>query len=229
MSVRAANTTDRMAATIVTATIGTGALSIGLWVRLLSDRNAVSDFMSLCDQVGPSTGFNFRSDASGTGILLRVDTGLTSAYALTVERPYWLVASRSASTSTIRVFDDTSSTTPLSTQSIGDGTNYTILDTVIVGDRGNGDVTTDCEFSNLKVHTGVAWTDAQCRTESQTFGLQTAGGVDRLAWGLENLALTSYGVCERSTGLVLANTGFVASPRRPRQLAKAPLVTLRMS
>jgi hypothetical protein len=93
---------------------------------------------------------------------------------------------------------------------------------MLVGDGGFGIGSADMEIQNLKVHTGVKWTDAQCRTESQNYDIQTAGGTDTYCWKLIDTDADTDGLNEfAGAGPNLTNSGCVNGASTPTQLTPA--------
>ena len=200
----------------------TGAFSWGLWVKLISDTNAYTDLLALgSDALDPAT--YFAMYLSSNGVTARsgwFDSTGCGAYDLAVGTWYWLVASRSGDTSRLRVFDDSTSTTPLAdaTEDVT-GRSASGYDNFVLGRMFTGD-TPDAEFANCKFHLGVAWTDAQCRTESQLFEIQTGGGTKWGSWRLESTAADANGINDGSGGgHSLTNSGMANGASRPTQLA----------
>jgi hypothetical protein len=226
MSVRFDSTTDYLRAIgITTLTIGTGAFSVGKWFKLVNDTNAYADLVMLSEAVGDdSPHIGAYTDSNGTS--LKGAFGLAGGYdvgSLSITTWYWLVVSRTDTTFRVRTFDDTTSTTPvLNVTQTSESTDYATLDCVLLGYNGFGDDSADMEVENLKIHTGVAWSDAQCRTESQNYGIQTAGGTDRYCWKLTDVDADTNGINEiGGAGPNLTNSGCVAGASTPAQLTPA--------
>jgi hypothetical protein len=126
------------------------------------------------------------------------------------------VVTRSGTTTTIAIFDDSTSTTPVGSGNAGSASgSLTTLDWLIVGQTVSGEWA-DAEYANIKVHVGVAWTNAQARTESQHSAKQTGGGTWYAACSLQSLAA---GLTDSSgAGHNLTNTGCVDGASNPAQL-----------
>ena len=80
----------------------------------------------------------------------------------------------------------------------------------------------DSEMTNLKIQTGVLWTDAECRTESQNYGVQKSGGTEVLCWKLTDVDADTDGINEiGGSGPNFTNSGCVAGASDPSQLSAA--------
>lgn len=223
MSVRSNSSGDNLLAA-ASLGISTGAFNFGFWVKLIADRNDFSAFVSMTDNPAGST-VHFISTTEGDGTTLTAFTnagevGAALDFAMSVGTWYWVVIGRDGSSNfQYRVFDDSASTTPLDTDTVTSFTeDFSACDNFIVGQLFAGEWS-DAEFANVKVHTGVYWTDAQCRTESQNFEVQTGGGTVFGSWRLEDVDADADGINDGSGGgHHFTNTGFVAGASRPTQL-----------
>jgi hypothetical protein len=208
-------------------TIGTGDFVIARWVYVYSKaatgecggivRQGFSEFM----RTAYSNGSDQMYTATGAA------NGLAS-WSPALNTWYWVVSSRESSVLKFRAFADTTSTTPLASGGAGaDSNNYATMNKVKLGTLSEvGTATLNCEQANFKVHTGVVWTNAECRTESQKFGIQKAGGDNRLCWGLETIDADTYGLNEWGGEVTLTNIGAINGASRPSQLEAAGGVTI---
>jgi hypothetical protein len=223
MSVRANSAGDQLSVA-TTMTVGTGAFSQGCWVKLISDLNRNADLFGMADTLTDPTVYQFSAtDVDGTGALCfssHEGTIPGTAQQLTVGTWYWLVQSRDGSNNWhFRVFDDTTSTTPLVTLTKAAVGDWTTFANVFVGQVFTGE-SPDAEFENHKLHDDVEWTDAQCRTESQNYDIQTGGGTAFCSHRLKTTATTIDGLNDNTgNGRNLANTGFVNGASTPAQLS----------
>jgi hypothetical protein len=224
MSVYLDTNTDTLRATLSTPlTFGTSIISVGMWIKPITDPNAARMFARIWNA---STGFGvgFGTNSSGDFIhgLALGGTGVGD-YAFTNGVWYWAVVDRdNGSLAQFRIFADSVSTTPIvAAETLADTTNYTSVDDIYLGDDGDGTTGYVCEVTCLKVHTGVQWSNTECRTESQKFDIQTAGGTNRLAWGMETIDANSFGLNERGGETTLTNSGVVNGASRPSQLESA--------
>lgn len=205
--------------------VSTGSFSNGIWVKQINDRNAIVNFMAFGDAASdPSDLLMLGTQSDGTGAVVYDIDGshFSPPPTITVGTWFWIVFGRSGSELSLRVFDDSTSTTPVYSEVTGTvATDYSALDNIIIGQAFSGEWP-DAEFTNAKSHVGVHWSDAQCRTESQNFGIQTGGGTAWGAWGLESIAHGVEGLQDLTgNGRTLTNTGCVDGASRPTQLEAA--------
>ena len=229
MSIQFNGTTSGLVYTLPTAlTIGTGDFSALLSFRL--DSLPSGDMGDLFSLLNPGfTSFIYAGVApAGTLKAIGPTFSTPTAIALTTQTWYTAVVGRTGTVFHLRMFDDTASTTPVGDTSIADTGSATGIDAMRVGTDDFGGFFTPMQAGLLKVHTGVYWTNAQCRTETQNYGIQTAGGTDRFCWAMQDQTLSRYGLAEWNGGPVFVNTACSASAHHPRQLQRAPLVRMRM-
>lgn len=204
--------------------VTTGLFNIGFWVFIVNDRNTFSDFVSFgATAADPTEYISIGTQTDGTS-LTTYDTGgevfSGNPAELTSATWYWVDIGRDGSNQIImRVFDDSTSTTPAQTDSVSPFTvDYTNMDNIVIGQIFSGEWA-DAEFTNVKVHNGVYWTSAESRTESQLFNIQTSGGTKWGAWGLETVAHSTHGLQDLTgNSRTLTNNGFVDGSFRPTQL-----------
>lgn len=221
MSIQIDTTTDIVSASLSPAlTIGTGDVTTGIWAYF--DSFPGTRMVYSIHRVGFSERMGMRSNASSGLIGSSNGTSTPSAYTASTSTWYWCVVSRESGVMLLRIFDDTTSTTPLGSNNIAETTDWTTINMAWVGyEAAIGNLAAVGQFTNFKVHTGVVWSDAECRTESQKFGIQKSGGTDRLCWGLETLDANSYGINEFNGGSAMMNNGAVVGANRPSQLEAA--------
>jgi len=223
MSVRSNGASDQLSVASAIG-IGTGAVSVGFWHKIITDRNTYTELVNLTSATPTGTvNFSINSSATGTAIHGQsVAAGYfeTGSYDLAVGTWYWIVLSRSGTTLRQRVFNDTTSTTPLSDVTVDDGAQT--LSGAVIAILGPGYAPStewcDAEYANFKIHVGVAWTDAQCRTESQTKGIQTAGGTKYGSWRLYDTDADTDGINDFEGSRNLTNSGMVNGASEPTQL-----------
>lgn len=225
MSIRFDTSTDAVTGSLNSnLTVSTGDFVIGRWVYVYSkaanatcggiSRQGTSEYMNTQYSNGADQMFT----GTGTG------NGLAS-WSPTLNTWYWVVSSRESSVLKFRAFDDSISTTPLASGGAGsDTTDYLTFNKIKLGFFSEvGLNALDCQQANFKVHTGVTWTNAEARTESQKFGIQKSGGDNRLCWGLETLDANQYGLAEfTGAEVTLTNMGAVLGANRPSQLESVP-------
>lgn len=179
-------------------TIGTGDFTTAAWVRLTSATDT-SMAWALVD-VDPNATVSKRVwfDVPGTEVTADEDGGGVSAYSLSTSTWYYMVYQRVTGVTALTIFDDSSSTTPLSSNTAGDVANLTTLDTIIIGDiEPSARVAARMEFTSLKMQTvSGGWSNSEARTESQFFAIQKTGGTDRLAWRLTDTDADTGGLYE---------------------------------
>ena len=230
MSVRLNGATDLLSTTQA-LTIGTSAFSFGLWVNVQSAPGNKRLVMVLADQVSPTVAMPITLD-NGTGNQIWAElsdsSAMSPASAYSTATWYWVVYSRNspaAYTYNLRIFTEanvTGGTGPTWSDTQSDSVNFTTIDTIGIGDMGFANGAADMEVANAKVHTGVEWTAAQCRTEGALFGIQTAGGTNRYCWELEDVDADVHGLYERAgSGPNFTNSGAIAGSTRPSALEAA--------
>ena len=223
MSIRSNGSGDHLAYT-GTFSIGTGDFSLGVWTKVINARaSQFIDFVSLvADETGSTAWCSMSTDNASTTHWKGYDNTSGAGDAdLTASSPtagswFWCVIRRSGTTMQWRIFDDTTSTTPVRTVDSGSGGgSFAAFDWLVVSETFSGEWA-DAEFVNLKLHQGVAWTDAQSRTESQHTLNQTGGGTWVVRARLIDLAtgLTNLG----TLGGSVVNTGCVDGASNPGQL-----------
>lgn len=222
MSVRSNGSGDNLVATL--PAVPSGAFSLGVWVKLISDRNTYSNIVSFQNASVPAGVFNCTTDVDGTTVsYYNSQTGAynTGGPSLSIGTWYWVVVSRDGSdTVSVRVFDDSTSTTPTGSFTDASETLGSTLDTIVVGETTSGEWA-DAEFRNVKFHDGVEWSDAECRTESQSAGVQTAGGGNKVAADLQDTDADAAGLNDLEGSNNFANTGFVNGASDPAQMSSA--------
>lgn len=212
--------------------VGTGAFSIGFWVKLISDRNTYVDFVGFApDPPPPANYFSLGTAVDGTTPTLYATslTDLPTTQSLTVGSWYYIVLSRTSTTARLRIFDDSTSTVPtneVTATASGWATDWSAYDNFIVGEMFANEWI-DAEFRNIKVHNGVEWTNAQCRTESQTAGIQTAGGTPWGAWDLQDIDADATGINDLTgNSRHFTNTGFVNGASEPAQMSSEGITSI---
>ncbi len=224
MSNRFGGGSDKLSTALDSAlTIGTGAFSLGVWLKRMSDSNDFAQVFVVADAAsGPSNRIGFEFDEDGTTLHGRFPTGYLGlgGYDTAADTWYWCDITRSGTTIRIRVFD--TSAAKVHDATVTNSTDYSGLDTIIFGNTGNGLSAFDGEAQLGVVQTGVAWSDAQSWAQAQKFGIQLAGGTDRFSWGLETITADQFGLNEYSgSGEDLSNTGVVSGASRPSPLESA--------
>ncbi len=218
---------DQLKVTLASAlTIGTGDFVTGAWVYVTAS-TPVSLLWAMVD-IDPNATVSKRVwiDSGGLDVTADEDGGGVSPYNITANTWYYMVYQRASAVTNLRIFDDSSSTTPLADNGAGDVANLTTLDTIIIGDiEPSARVAARMEVIAMKMQTVAGgWSDAECRTESQTLALQKAGGTDRYAWELEDMDADIHGLNERGgSGPNFSNTGgtVTVGTNRPTQLEAA--------
>lgn len=201
--------------------ISTGNFYLGCWCYEVVANDG--QYLTLLDTAwdGAYTDFAWLRSLN-TGATLRGHTvngfigGYGSAAATTW---YYTVLTRDGSTLRHRVFDDSTSTTPLYDNTATDSTNYDSLDNIHLLSPVNGEWFNG-EICSVKLITGsFSASDAECRTESQNLDIVKSGGTLRYAWDLEDVDADVQGLYERGgSGPNFTNTGLTAGSSRPSQL-----------
>lgn len=228
MSVYLNGVTDTIRAvdSSVTLTVGTGDFSIGLWVRTPS---LPGNSTGVCWIAQSSTlsgqqyaGLIYRQPSNSFQIFWTASSETSNdTYSISANTWYWVVASRSGTTTRCRVFDDSTSTTPLQNSTGGSSDNMTGLDTFMIGMATGSDDSHTMQCTNYKIYTGAEWTNAECRTEAQYFGIQKSGGTDRLCWRLKDIDADTDGLNEfGGSGPNFTNSGAVADANNPTNLSE---------
>lgn len=224
MSLRSNGSGDHLA---VNSSLGisTGTFSFGMWVYVDTDRDTFSNIATFSDvEADPTDYINLATKADGLLLEVFSDEGAINMTVVTVAVGgwKWVVMGRTGTELTIRVFGDDASTTPETSdldQTYAE--DLSAHDWLVIGQSFAGEHSL-MQFANAKLHVGVYWSDAQCRTESQNFGIQTAGGTAWGAWGFETLAHGVEGLQDLTgNGRTMVNTGCVDGPDRPTQLEAA--------
>lgn len=234
MAVRFAETSDLLAVAHG-LTLGNGGTSVGFmyWFRRKSDRGAATAVLAgLHDQNDgspTSSMVTFLNPANGDDIMSYnggsdQDSGANAS-------DVWLHVSfcfnGTTKDSTITVLDDSASTTPagsdVQNNAAFDPAAQGLIYLLVGASDTNG--AADMEFTSLKLITGLTFTNAELRTESQFFAKQKAGGT-ALIYRLDDATATTTGVNELGgAGPNLTNTGVVAGASRPGQLESLGGVT----
>jgi hypothetical protein len=204
---------------------GTGAFSSSCWVKLIADRNTFSNWFGFTNAApggAASERINCSSGGDGTTPRLagnQITPTDMSGFTMTAGTWYYVVLLRSGDNHILNIYDDSTSTTPVGTLTLGLPAAYNYGSSLTffwVGQFFTGEWP-DAEFASAKVHVGVAWSNAQARAESQSLEIETAGGT---AWGAWSLADTSTGLNDLTgNGRTLTNTGLVNGASSPAQLA----------
>lgn len=232
MSVRFDTDTDKMVATLSAAlTIGTGDFNLMLSVKFNGlFAAAVAQDILIIDTADPGTGNGFgfgipNSNAAQVAAYRDTSPIYFGAYTYAAGVQYHLFLTRASGTLRYRVFEDTPSSTPVSNSTTAWTTDITGLDTLIFGAKSGGSGCAPVDIINFKIQTGTSgeWTNAECVTEYQNWGIQKAGGTDRLSIRLWNTADSFTGrrsIPEQGqVTAALSNTGCVDGPTQPEQLA----------
>lgn len=228
MSIRSVTGLDLLDLTF-NPSLGTNDFSMGMWVKRYSDRNTYAILFVMCTaEMSPASWMGLFLVDNGTQLMIGCGPGTwTSGYETVADTWYWGVASRTGGVLTCRVFDDSASTTPLGTYTAPNTENYTFT-RVRIGDCwGTNTYYLDGELANAKLHIGTAWTNAQCRAESQTFAPQNNDGT-RLSYKLENNSNTVHGIQEAGSVNNFPGTTFSNGSSRPSQLQPVPFASVRI-
>jgi hypothetical protein len=185
---------------------GTNPFSFGHWIYIVNDRNQYTRTMTFgpsgniagnqhvcCDTNNDGTSFNAANENDGTAFISE-----------TVGTWYWRVVSKSGTTLTARLFADSTSTTPIGTQTVTvtNSDHGTMVQTTFFEGFGAGSSPTDYDHwldGNIalgKLEIGREWTDAECRLESLKFGSRTGGSGTKRCWAMNDLSLTVFGLQE---------------------------------
>lgn len=213
----------------ITLTVGTGAVNIAAWVLVPSSLpGARRDVFWVASATNMPSGqyfggiFNnatnsFRAFVSGGS------ESSTDDYAISADTWYWMVVSRDgAGTARVRLFADSTSTTPLQNSTVSDSSNQTAFDTFMLGQSAITDPTLVMKMTNFKIYTGAEWTNAECRTEALYYGIQKSGGTDRLCWRLKDIDADTDGLNEfGGAGPNFTNSGAVTDAAMPTNLSEA--------
>jgi hypothetical protein len=224
--------TDQLAVTLPTLTIGTGDFTYGLWVKITDTPAGTSRRIfrmnNNTDTVGQGiAGLN--SDIlqiAGLKDVSPVYTTTGTNLTFVNDTWYYMVIDRSGTTFTFRAFDDSTSTTPVaSATSTALATDLTDMAKMYLGYTGSGNAF-GMEMESVKVLTGVSLSNAECRTESQSYAIVKTGATDAYTWKLTNIDADTDGLNEASgSGYNLSNTGVVAGATTPTQLSGAAIGT----
>jgi hypothetical protein len=213
-------------------TISTGSVVYGHWAKRIVDTNTYCNIVTLSPAAGAFPALATLYDTNGDDFIAVYSDGTGTSFLLTATYPIvtgdwvWMVQSRSGSSvSHVRLFDDTTSTAPFFSSSYSDPHDYaSLLDTIGLGwTTAYGGNNINGEIALLKIQTGVSWTDAEARLESQKFLIQKAGGVERYSFGLETTSSVEYSLKATEGGnYTFSNTGAVNGASRPTQLENVP-------
>lgn len=220
MSVYFNNDTDVLNGTLTTLTVGTGSISFGFWLNIVTDTGGQGDLIHL--GTSPHLGaWVFANGNDVGGYANSHDTN--TIYALSTGTWVWVAVTFTGGTTLrTRVFSDhPSSTTPLSDQSRSDfSLDLTTLSALKVGNAGAAGAS-PALIQNVKIQTGVLWSDAECRTEALYYGIQKSGGTDRLCWRLKDVDADTDGLYEiGGSGPNLTNSGAIADAGAPTNLSE---------
>lgn len=201
--------------------LGTGDWTALLWyqpkasltrwhtVMIISEEellNAGVDYLTAEVRVTPGETVTW-SDAWG-------NSGI-SAVTTVVDTWYGHVLGRSGTDIIYRIFPETGST-PLHTETLDlTGVNLDLLEWIVSG-QWDPSESADGEMENFKMVQGNFWSDAECRTELDNYGIQTAGGTELLDCTLVDLATGLIDQSARSNDLT--NAGFVNGASTPAPL-----------
>lgn len=230
MSVRLNNGSDVLTCAIGSAlSIGTGDVSLSFWCRHHTDFTVATGqkIVSIADAAAPSSANRFSIgiyNGSATEVSGEYHSSdyVSTGYTYTASTWYNYVLTRASGTVRFRVLDDGTGTTPLYNATVSDSTNDNDLDTIIIGFLSGVIEGAPVMVTNLKVQTGVAWSDAEARTEALYYGIQKSGGTDRYCWRLKDIDADTDGLYEfGGSGPNLTNSGAVADASNPTNLSEA--------
>lgn len=227
MAVRLADLTDLLQCQHG-LTLGTGTTSIALmgWVRRKTDPNAFRTIMALENENDGTPTLSYVVFVNTNGDDLTAFGGSGDQDSGADASDVWLHVSYlyngGTGDLTITVLNDSTSTTPLGTNTVNNpGFDPSTMIYLMIG-AAETSVCLDMEFTSIKLITGLTFTAAELRTESQFFAKQKASGT-ALAWRLETSAADTNGLNEiGGAGPNLSNTGVVNGASRPGQLEAAP-------
>jgi hypothetical protein len=208
--------------------LSTGDWVVGVWIKPIAYGAADVDLFALsANPTDPAThALDVFMSSSGSvevydaGSSYTATGGTSAAATLSLATWYYLVMQRNGTALTLRVFADSTSTTPLGT---GSGTidvsDMTDLAEVLAGEVFTGSWY-DGEAECLRVVKGTTWTDAQARTESQSYDYVLGTGTIWLNCRLKDVDADTDGLNDSSgAGNNLTNTGWVAGASTPSQLS----------
>lgn len=222
MALRLEQSTDRLEVTLPAAlTISAGAFSLGILFKRLNDPDTFAQVVALADSYAGSVRLGLEFDEDGTTLQARGSGGYggMTGYATGTE---WLWCDLTRSGTTLRLRVHTMDGTKVHDATITHSTSYSTLDTILIGQTGNGLAALNGEVCNFKVVTGVAWSDEESRVEMRHFGIQKTGGTERYAFRLEDTTDTFAGLraipVPGQATAALTNTGVVDGASRPTAL-----------
>lgn len=200
-----------------TTGVTTGAFSVGMGVKIVTDTNTWADIVGLfADATGGASYMAVATDSDGLAITITQSFGGTDpinpSFSLVVDTWYWVVMSRSAGgVVTIRIFADSSSTTPVDSANTTTGTDdISALDNFRIGLTFSGE-SLDAEVRVVKFVTDVEWTDTQAIAEAAD-GTQVFVGTPFLSCTLKDLAT---GLEDLESTHDLTNSGAVDGASNP--------------
>lgn len=208
---------------------------VSFWVYYTSLPADLGNTMAILDVDPGGAGRRVGWTDSGNEFFTDEDGGGFGAYTVTTGTWYHVVYQHtwiaSAGTGFIRIFPDSTSSTPLNGSGAGetasDNDSFTTLDTIIFGDiQPSARNARRMEIISLKVQTGISggWSNAECVTERQKIDIQKAGGTDRYAWLLEDTDSDITGLNERGgsgPNFALSGGTVTVGSNRPTQLEAA--------
>lgn len=218
MSIRC-NGIDKYATLSQALSIGTGNFYIGCWTYVVNAQTGA--FLSLFDVAygGGYTDYAWIRCPSTTSFRGETNGGYIAGYSsVSTGTWYYTCLQRSGTTLRFRTFDDSTSTTPLYDGTTTVSTNYNSLTYIHLMAPYTG-YWLDGEMASLKVLTGVALSDSECRTESQNLDVVKTGATLAYAWDLEDVDADTQGLNERNgSGPNFTNNSLIAGAYRPSQL-----------
>lgn len=229
MSVKIDNDTDKLTATAGAAlTIGTGDFYASCWFKYHTDfAVTLADPIFHVGDAEPettTTGFGIgtinsaTTDVSG---IRNLSPSYTTGYAYTTNVWYGGIVERSGTTFRFRVFDDSVGTSTLHDVTVADSATRSDLDTFVIGAWSGMSAAAPIKIANFKIHTGVALSDSEARTELRYFGIQKAGGTDRYCWRLKGITTDTDGLYEiGGAGPNFTNSGAVTDADMPINLSE---------
>lgn len=226
MSVRISGVGDRLVNSGID--VGENDFWIGGWFKCINLSAGESDVIALN---GAETGassyivLGLLSDGSAwkyDSVVGDHDTG----YNITENTWYYAVLQCSGTALSIRLFDDSTSTTPLGTAS-GTGAGDLSAFTYIILGRCFTGQDFDGEVEAWRAVTGEVLTDTQARAESQSYDYVLGGGTIYGNWRLKDVDADDDGINDSSANSNhLTNTGCEAGASTPTQLASTPAAAL---